>query len=409
MIKLGTTEKLILAITTSRFLTGEKYTASAITATFFKVNAGGLALEIDTAIGTNGVVTLSADTGSKTGYHTALLDVSGLTAKVYSVLFEATVDSIPSNCSEFIDIDAERKKIADYVTEALAFKSHLVNGAGDITPPTDKGIWDALGTGAQAVSDIPTNPVTSLSGIATATNVSDAQTAIINAMPPDGLTAQEVRDAMKLAPSAGAAAAGSIDDLISDVTPMAGSNVVTLSFVDGLSVPISQVKFTVRSTGGAFIGAETTDLNGQKSFSRDDGTYRVYPSKAGYTFDLYTTLTVSGATSLSIVGTAHVIPVAADPDQCRVYLDCFGGDGVTPLSSVGTIEARIDSLPYGSDGRYYAGQVIPYTYNSATGRLHWDMVRLATVRVNLVDIKLFNEDVLITVPDASSARIDTLV
>ena len=33
------------------------------------------------------------------------------------------------------------------VPSEVAQKSHLVNGAGDITPPADKGIWDALGNG----------------------------------------------------------------------------------------------------------------------------------------------------------------------------------------------------------------------------------------------------------------------
>lgn len=31
----------------------------------------------------------------------------------------------------------------------VAQKSHLVNGAGNITPPTDKGIWDSLGDGTE--------------------------------------------------------------------------------------------------------------------------------------------------------------------------------------------------------------------------------------------------------------------
>lgn len=133
IVKLGTTEKLILAITTSQFSTGAKFTASAITATFYKVNAGGTALEIDTAIGTSGVVTLSVDTGSKTGFHTALLDVSALTAKVYVVVHEATVDGVGAISTEILDIDAERKKIADYLDASVAAV------AADIGDPTAEG------------------------------------------------------------------------------------------------------------------------------------------------------------------------------------------------------------------------------------------------------------------------------
>jgi len=40
----------------------------------------------------------------------------------------------------------------------LAMKSHLVNGTGNITPPTDKGIWDYLPKLDAPVSGIPTTP-----------------------------------------------------------------------------------------------------------------------------------------------------------------------------------------------------------------------------------------------------------
>lgn len=52
--------------------------------------------------------------------------------------------------------------IADAMTTLLtrvpaevAQKAHLVHGTGDITPPTNKGIWDALGDGSRSVSDLP--------------------------------------------------------------------------------------------------------------------------------------------------------------------------------------------------------------------------------------------------------------
>lgn len=139
IVKQGTTEKLILAITTSRFSSGAKYTASAITATFFKVNAGGTALEIDTAIGASGVVTLSADTGSKIGFHTALLDASAITAKIYAVVFEATIDSVAATSMEFLDISAERKKIADYVDAAISLTALDSTVAKEATLTAIKG------------------------------------------------------------------------------------------------------------------------------------------------------------------------------------------------------------------------------------------------------------------------------
>ncbi len=40
------------------------------------------------------------------------------------------------------------------VPSEVAQKSHLVQGSGDITPPSNKGIWDALGTGATSISGL---------------------------------------------------------------------------------------------------------------------------------------------------------------------------------------------------------------------------------------------------------------
>jgi hypothetical protein len=141
MIKQGTTEKLIIAITTSRFSTGAKYTASAITATFFKVNAGGNALEIDTTIGASGVVTLSADTGGKTGFHTALLDVSALTAKKYAVLFEATVDGVAAAGVFELDINAQLASIATNLNVAVSSRSTI--STAQVNIECDAAIADA--------------------------------------------------------------------------------------------------------------------------------------------------------------------------------------------------------------------------------------------------------------------------
>jgi hypothetical protein len=64
-----------------------------------------------------------------------------------------------------------------------------INDLHDFDPATDEvkliSAYDAAKTAASqtSVNAIPTNPITSLSGIATATNVSNAQTAIIAAMP----------------------------------------------------------------------------------------------------------------------------------------------------------------------------------------------------------------------------------
>lgn len=107
LFKQGNAAKLIIAITTSQFSSGNKFTASSITATFYKLNDDNDDLEIDTDIGIVGVVTLTANKLGKTGWHTALVDFSAITAKQYIVVFEATVDSVTAIAQEFLDVSAE--------------------------------------------------------------------------------------------------------------------------------------------------------------------------------------------------------------------------------------------------------------------------------------------------------------
>lgn len=99
------------------------------------------------------------------------------------------------------------------VPSEVAQKSHLVDGTGDITPPVNKGIWDALGTGATAVSDIPTNPMldtedgssfTSLGGM------SLGMKAEVEAEVDDALTAAGVSTLSQA-------------DILNDATPLDGS------------------------------------------------------------------------------------------------------------------------------------------------------------------------------------------
>ena len=113
LFKQGNTAKLIIAITTSQFSTGTKFTASAITATFYKLNGTNDDLEIDTNIGASGVVTLAVDKLGKTGWHAALIDFSAITAKQYVVVLEATVDSVTAIAQEFLDVSAELARLTE--------------------------------------------------------------------------------------------------------------------------------------------------------------------------------------------------------------------------------------------------------------------------------------------------------
>ena len=112
LFKQGNAAKLIIAITTSQFSSGTKFTASSITATFYKLNGTNDDLQVDTAIGASGVVTLAADKLGKIGWHTGLVDFSVVTAKQYVVVLEATIDSVAAISQEFLDVSAELARLA---------------------------------------------------------------------------------------------------------------------------------------------------------------------------------------------------------------------------------------------------------------------------------------------------------
>jgi len=52
------------------------------------------------------------------------------------------------------NIPADVDTLLARVPAEVAQKQHLVNGSGDITPPTNKGIWDVLGDGTKSISDL---------------------------------------------------------------------------------------------------------------------------------------------------------------------------------------------------------------------------------------------------------------
>lgn len=70
---------------------------------------------------------------------------------------KAKTDNLPSDPASETSVNANETKIDTLITRIpseVAQKSHLVNGTGDITPPTDIGIWDALGNGTKSISGL---------------------------------------------------------------------------------------------------------------------------------------------------------------------------------------------------------------------------------------------------------------
>jgi len=86
-------------------------------------------------------------------------DVLGDGTKSISGLNDLAQSDILSDATPFAgaNIDTIKTNVDTLITRIpaeVAQKAHLVNGSGDITPPTDKGIWDVLGDGTKSISGL---------------------------------------------------------------------------------------------------------------------------------------------------------------------------------------------------------------------------------------------------------------
>ena len=153
------------------------------------------------------------------------------------------------------------------------------------------------------------------------------------------------------------------------------------------------------------IGVVYTNASGQAVVALDDGTYKIRLRKAGYTFTVPETLTVSGTTAQTYYGTTVTIGVPTDINVCRVYDYCFLADDATPMTSVDS-DVRIVSLPYDYDDKLHSGDEITGTYNATTGLLYWDVVKGAGIKVRIKELGL---NVSVVVPSTTTARLADLL
>jgi hypothetical protein len=169
-------------------------------------------------------------------------------------------------------------------------------------------------------------------------------------------------------------------------TDSGGANLVTITVTDDVDVPIPDVDvYAYDSSNTVFITSDKTNSSGTATIFLDNGLYKCRIKKAGVVFTNPETLTVSGDTIDTFVGSNVSIGVPDDSDSCRVYTYCYDMDGGDPLIRV-TAYASIHNDPYYQDGKYhFSGKVIG-TYNAASGLLYWDIAQGATARVEISEI-----------------------
>jgi len=143
----------------------------------------------------------------------------------------------------------------------------------------------------------------------------------------------------------------SINPEEAEYAELTGSYTVTLQLYEtGTTTPISNVAVSVKNSDqSVLMGSVTTDSNGQATFARNNGTYKLLCEKSGFTFTTPETLTVSsGSVSQTIYGTEWSAPTAPTAYTCIVYGWVKDVDN-TALSSK-TVSAKIANKPV-----YYTG------------------------------------------------------
>lgn len=178
--------------------------------------------------------------------------------------------------------------VADIALAVWSYTTRILTGNVNINSNDDitaiKNKTDNLPANPAAVSDIPT--------------ANDIDTVLTNSHGSGswqtgggggggGLTQQEVRDAMKLAPSAGEPADGSIDDLISEISSGVGAIEWDYVITDsGTGLPIADVIVWVTTdvNGSNIVASGTTNNFGTVTFYLDAGIYYIWRKKAKYNF-----------------------------------------------------------------------------------------------------------------------------
>ena len=155
-------------------------------------------------------------------------------------------------------------------------------------------------------------------------------------------------------------------------------------------------------SGGTVYAYGMTGLTGQLAVNLDDGSYDIRLRRANVYFSGSETLTVSGDGTHIYYGTIPSVPTPTLPSDCYLYEDLRGINGDTIVSEDDMIaKVTIVALPYDYSGYLWTGQTIAMNYDENSGRAFIEIVRLATVKL---EIPTHGVKAIKTIPDSASAR-----
>lgn len=196
-----------------------------------------------------------------------------------------------------------------------------------------------------------------------------------------------------------------VDSLLSMIGG-SGLYVVTLQLYEtSTTTPLSAVHVAAYA-GSDLEASGDTNTSGKVVFHLDAGIYAMRYHKAGVTFSVTDTITITGDATVTRYGTPVAIPVPSSGSACTLYDFCYDQSSGSPMASV-TATARITALPYNYDGKLHTGASVTGTYSAVTGLLYWDIAQGATVLVTIEEVGVIRERVII--PAQGSVRLGTLL
>jgi hypothetical protein len=276
----------------------------------------------------------------------------------------------------------------------------------------------------------PSDVATAVAGYATATNVSDAVTSIKGVAGPtllalqgaDGDTLETLSDQIDAIPEigvdvdaselldfaiAGHSTAGTVGAALAAALNGVGARQITLQVrVGALAVPTVLIA-VYDSANTTHLFSVTTDVNGNVVLNLADGSYKLRPFKAGYTFTTPQALTVTADATVAIAASAFVPPTSSDPSMCTVYGYAYDASG-TPVNDV--VIDFYANAPIGVGAGLLTTTKVSVTSGAGTwadGYFEVELIRDAEVRLASKLPKL--DGLTITVPDDSSAELADLV
>ncbi len=191
-----------------------------------------------------------------------------------------------------------------------------------------------------------------------------------------------------------------ISDQLSAIAS-AGSRQVTIHVDDQTASDLPDVTVSIfNDTNTVFLSRGVTDANGDVVFALDDGNYNARLSKAGFTFTVPETFTVTADQTVDLAGVGFTVPPPSAPNLCVIFgtiIDAGGND------VVGACVQAFATTPQDVAGTTLGEPLAEVTTDQA-GAFTIELVRNSEVRFTIEDAGV---DFVKTVPDLASQDFTT--